>query len=179
MHFIDQLTLDYSGRLSVYALTRDGFLYSWGNNHVGQLGHGDNVTQLLPKAVTPNHVFDYRSIYKGFFQINSHSQQIVRGRFNSIYAYKGSVYAVSLEGELYVCGRNNKGQLCLADKENRALFHKIVGIKGTVIGLEISKKHINVIVAQGVKFRCVNGHTDFKEVPSSQEFTSKQPITPQ
>lgn len=33
------------------ALTVDGHVYSWGDNHVGQLGTGDNNTKATPQLM--------------------------------------------------------------------------------------------------------------------------------
>ena len=40
-----------AGNFHSLALTADGAVWSWGNGQEGQLGHGDEYTQLLPKKV--------------------------------------------------------------------------------------------------------------------------------
>lgn len=37
---------------SAFAIDKEGFLYGWGNNHVGQLGNGSKNNKLVPtKAI--------------------------------------------------------------------------------------------------------------------------------
>lgn len=54
---VDLVTSGYSSNSSVYALTLDGKLYSWGYNGYGQLGLGNTANRSTPQLVTiPNNV---------------------------------------------------------------------------------------------------------------------------
>ena len=75
---------------TVYAVTEDGKLYSWGNNINGQVGNGksgDNVKQIEPHLVG----------------IDGKVKDIVLGPY--------TVFVITEDGELYSWGLNNKGQV--------------------------------------------------------------------
>jgi len=75
---------------TVYAVTEDGKLYSWGNNKNGQVGNnksGDNVKQIEPHLVG----------------IDGKVKDIVSGPY--------TVFVITEEGKLYSWGLNNKGQV--------------------------------------------------------------------
>jgi alpha-tubulin suppressor-like RCC1 family protein len=44
-----------AGRFHSFALTKDGSLFSFGNNFYGQLGHGDMVHREYPEKIHFNH----------------------------------------------------------------------------------------------------------------------------
>ena len=43
----------------------DGFVYSWGNNYYGQLGHGDRTNRSIPTII--NGLTKIKKIYCGSF----------------------------------------------------------------------------------------------------------------
>ena len=75
---------------TVYVVTEDGKLYSWGNNIKGQVGNGksgDNVKQIEPHLVG----------------IDGKVKDIVSGPY--------TVFVITEEGKLYSWGLNNQGQV--------------------------------------------------------------------
>jgi len=80
------------------ALSRAGRIYSWGRNHLGQLGHSDSNLDLysledLPRIVETNTLADEE-------QQDRHVELV----FRQIAAGNGRSAAVTSEGELFVWG---------------------------------------------------------------------------
>ncbi|HFL2524695.1 TPA: RCC1 domain-containing protein [Clostridioides difficile] len=88
------------GSMTVFALLRDGRLYSTGSNAYGQLGLGDDVTRDT------------------FFKVNiDNVKEIACGIYHTL--------VLTNDGELYATGRNIEGQLGLGDNTNRNTFTKV------------------------------------------------------
>ena len=100
--FIEKISIA-TGGFHTLALTKDGELYSWGHNRVGQLG-------LLPEGMERNED-------GGYFQ--SIPKQViiqdlpVSSRIVDIAAGWGHSACLSDAGQVFVCGRNVEGQLGL------------------------------------------------------------------
>ncbi|XP_021350357.1 secretion-regulating guanine nucleotide exchange factor-like isoform X1 [Mizuhopecten yessoensis] len=77
-------------------------LSSWGANSYGQLGQGHTEDKLLPGEITPTDI-GIRSITGG----------------------GGHTLAIDDEGDLYVCGSNNKGQLGLGHTHDITTLTKV------------------------------------------------------
>jgi alpha-tubulin suppressor-like RCC1 family protein len=88
---------------SVYALTVEGKLYSWGCNSVGQLGVNDTINKICPVAVCCDYIF------------------------NSVYidVESFSVFAIGENYKLYAWGNNGNGQLATNDIIDRCVPHNI------------------------------------------------------
>ena len=92
------------------ALSVSGALYSFGFNGQGQLGLGDNVSKLFPNLVS-----------------GAPSLKMVKTGANHVVAFAGMASTTpSLHtdlildnGDCYVWGVNNRGQLGLNDNNNR------------------------------------------------------------
>jgi alpha-tubulin suppressor-like RCC1 family protein len=86
---VTQIAVGYSHSL---ALTKDGQVYSWGNNGSGQLGNGTTDSSPVPVAVDMTGVLDGKTV-----------TQIAAGGFCSL--------ALTSDGKLYSWGSNGYGQL--------------------------------------------------------------------
>lgn len=84
----------YASPGSVYALTEDNILYSWGSNVNGKLGDGSTVTQDFPVTVKDK---------DGVSNLSGISQVIISN--------SNSAYATKINGTIYSWGQNNYGQL--------------------------------------------------------------------
>jgi len=92
-NIIDLVTCGYSSNTSIYALTLDGKLYSWGYNGQGQLGLGNTTNRSVPQLVSmPDNV-------KVVKLISSHNYGT-----NSVAAVIGE------DGLVYVAGHYAWGQ---------------------------------------------------------------------
>ena len=87
------------GSNSSYLLTTTNELYAWGYNGNGQLGLGDTENRLTPTLVPAS--------YYGNKQI----KKIVAGA--------DSIYLLTEDGDVYVWGLNNYGQLGFGDTNDR------------------------------------------------------------
>jgi len=82
-----------AGDYFMYAITTDNKLYAWGYNNYGQLGQGDTTTMSIPQPVRVNGSYDT--------PIESVSCR----------SLEGHVIVLTKAGDLFACGRNNRGQL--------------------------------------------------------------------
>ena len=92
----------------------DSSLYSWGNNHDGELGVGDEVNKNTPTKVN------------------------LPGKIKELITTGLSSYAILEDGSLYAWGYNSDGQLGVGDEENRNTPIKVTAINGKVMELIIS-----------------------------------------
>jgi alpha-tubulin suppressor-like RCC1 family protein len=85
-----------------FILCSDGSLFSCGRNDSGQLGHGDTVDKKTPQAVL--------SAPKNITSLSC-------GQFHTVLS--------TSQGVVYVCGRNDYGQLGMDGTTNLKFFSKI------------------------------------------------------
>ncbi|KAG5188998.1 regulator of chromosome condensation 1/beta-lactamase-inhibitor protein II [Tribonema minus] len=91
------------GGYHTIALTQAGTVYTWGHNRVGQLGYGNS--EVAPKNVEG-----------AFFQPLPQEVTTLRDKgVVAVVAGWGHSAALTASGQLYICGRNYKGQLGLGD----------------------------------------------------------------
>ena len=93
------------------ALTHSGDVYTWGNNHNGQLGTSDQRRRLVPTVVT--------ALRKAG---NKHA------RIVDISCGGHHAACISSTGRVYAWGCNNHGQLGVGDRDDRAtpiFIHKL------------------------------------------------------
>ncbi|KAL0489403.1 ultraviolet-B receptor UVR8 [Acrasis kona] len=106
---------------STFALTSDGFLYSWGSNEEGELALGDVQNTKIPSLVQ-------------FFE-GTPIKDIIAGGHH--------VLAVVENGDLYSWGRNKEGQLCLTDlfsiKEKFSVPQEVITIQSICRGISLKK----------------------------------------
>ena len=77
------------------ALSTDGKLYAWGDNHFGQLGLGDTVQRTVPTQIGSD---------SDWIQVSAGTQQS---------------FALKADGRLYSFGEGNLGALGLGDRNDR------------------------------------------------------------
>lgn len=77
---------------TIYALTSDGTIYSWGRNNYGQLGNSTTVSSNVPVAVDASGVLSGKTI-------------------KQIAADGDTAYALASDGTIYSWGHNDYGQL--------------------------------------------------------------------
>ncbi len=85
-----QVTCASTSRDFCIILTREGNVFSWGENQYGQLGHGDYETQKVPKKI------------RGTLLDSCHVTQIATGRKHTI--------AQSRDGRIFVWGAAEDGK---------------------------------------------------------------------
>jgi len=82
-------------------LCADGSLFSCGRNDCGQLGHGDTIDKKIPQSV---------------MNCSRNISSISCGQFHTV--------AATTAGVVYVCGKNDYGQLSLESANNVKTFTK-------------------------------------------------------
>ena len=93
-----------AGAYHSLAITADGAVWSWGNEHYGKLGHGDQQDQLLPKEV----------------------EAFARQRVAAVLAGEDHSLAITADGAVFTWGKGEDG--CLGHGEgpsNQLLPKKI------------------------------------------------------
>ena len=110
------------------ALTADGAVWSCGSGYFGQLGHGDEQSQLLPKKVE---AFTGRRVVA-----------VSAGDFHSL--------AVTADGAVWSWGSGGFGRLGHGDEQNRLLPKKVDALTGQrVVAVSAGGVHNLVITADG------------------------------
>ena len=87
------------------ALDTDGFLYTWGVNTSGVLGHNNTANDFFARRL-PKSTFGGRDVKDVWIQ----------GHANC------SIYVICTDGSAWVCGNNADGQLGTLDTTNREIF---------------------------------------------------------
>ncbi|XP_051896977.1 probable E3 ubiquitin-protein ligase HERC4 [Pristis pectinata] len=125
------------GHYHSLALSRDGTVYSWGQNTYGQLGNGKD----LEKQQHPQRVRSLTGIPVA---------QIAAGESHS--------FALSLSGAVYGWGRNNHGQLGLKDREDREIPCHVNPLKRLNVSyISCGNQHSVVLTQDGAVFTCGDG----------------------
>lgn len=104
-----------STNASVYALTTDGLLYSWGYNFYGQLGVNNTTNYSSPQLM---------AIPAG----SSNPQELSVSQVEQAH-----VLVRTSDGKLHVCGYNNLGQLGLGDTVQRNILTTVSGKTVTAV----------------------------------------------
>ncbi|CAM9609193.1 unnamed protein product, partial [Hapterophycus canaliculatus] len=93
------------GGYHTMALTCQGHVYAWGHNRVAQLGIGNSFT--VPKNLEGAYFLPSPQLVESLVGMN-----IVK-----VVAGWGHSAALTVDGQLYVCGRNYQGQLGLGNPQ--------------------------------------------------------------
>ncbi|XP_078065235.1 putative E3 ubiquitin-protein ligase HERC4 isoform X2 [Mustelus asterias] len=119
------------------ALSKDGAIYSWGQNSYGQLGLGEGVySQLQPKRVISLTGIPVAQIAAG-------------GRHS---------FALSFSGAVFSWGKNSHGQLGLKDTEDKASPCRVHQMKRlNVTYISCGNQHTAVLTKDGRVFTCGDG----------------------
>ena len=97
------------------AVTAGGRLYTWGDGHRGQLGHGDTARRLVPMLV-------------GGFGAPE-GEQVVMAACGGT-----QTLVVTQDGVLWACGFGFSGQLGLNDKVDMRFFERLRDTTGVAFG---------------------------------------------
>jgi len=117
-----------AGQHRSLAITADGAVWSWGGGGGGELGHGDEQRQLLPKKV----------------------EALAGQRIVAVSAGEHHSLALTADGEVWSWGGGSFGKLGHGDEQNQLLPKKIVAFAGQrVIDVSAGLYHSLAITADG------------------------------
>jgi alpha-tubulin suppressor-like RCC1 family protein len=158
-------------------LTRDGDVFTWGCGEDGELGHGDEEDQLVPKRVEGltnvtdiaagrSHslaveeggaVYTWGYNREGQLGLGDHGDGThsnvpteVPG-VNEVVAVAAGRYhsfALSRDGTVMACGWNSSGQLGLGDTDDRDTFTVVAGLRG-VVDIDAGAHHSIAVTVEG------------------------------
>jgi len=116
-----------SGLVHNLALAADGAVWSWGMGGFGQLGHGDEQSQLLPKKV-----------------------EALAGRVVAVSAGLHHSLAATADGAVWSWGQGGVGELGHGDQQNQQLPKKIEAFVGQpVVAVSAGAGHSLALTADG------------------------------
>lgn len=107
---------------NAFALTKDGFLYGWGNNNFGETGSGDQLSSALPRIVLDS---------TGLAPLT-----------NIVDVAAGALFSMALASDstVWVWGLNARGNFGDSTKNNSLLPVKVLDLDGSsiknVIGID-------------------------------------------
>ena len=117
-------------------LTADGALWSWGPGGFGQLGHGDEQHQLLPK------------------QVEAFADQ----RVVAVSAAAGHSLAITADGAVWSWGYGVSGKLGHGDQQNQQQPKKIEAlVDQRVVAVSAAAGHSLALTADGAVWSCGGG----------------------
>ena len=119
-----------AGSHHTLALTAAGEVYSFGVGRRGQLGHANNTNQLLPKRI----------------------EALEKVHVVRVYAGGDSSAVLSVEGEVWMFGNNNRGQLGVGDADSRYVPSLVKE------GLGEGKRVVDVAMGQGHTLLLADDH---------------------
>lgn len=111
-------------------LTYDGELFSFGDNHFGQLGHGDDINCSFPKRITT--ITDVEYVQNG---------------------YRHSI-AIKNNTEVYVWGYNINGQLGLGHTNDQWKPFRNTNFPDNVIDIKCGEEHTLILTLDQEVFSC-------------------------
>jgi alpha-tubulin suppressor-like RCC1 family protein len=122
-----KVTDSAAGWVHSLAVEEEGAVYTWGYNNYGQLGLGDQGggTQRNVPTVVP-----------GVNEVVA----VAGGAFHS--------FALSRDGTVMACGKNDAGQLGLGDTVQRDMFTVVAGLRG-VVDIDAGASHSIAVTAEG------------------------------
>lgn len=140
------------GEDNLYILKNDGYVYACGLNNYGQLGlgHQDNIDEPT-KIEYDNDGYSF-------------------GNIKDISAKSGSCLFLKTNGDVYACGLNDHGQLCLSDKLDKNVPTKntrLFSIDKIFMG-EMCSFYINIA---GTTYSC--GRNDYGELGIGNDLGDK------
>jgi alpha-tubulin suppressor-like RCC1 family protein len=167
-----------AGYLHSAVLTREGSVFTWGDGYLGQLGHGNEDNQLLPKrleeltdvtyiAVGAHHNLAVSGEAVHAWGCNADEQlglgsgshhdescfspTIVNGLSEVVAVAAGDnhSFVVSKDGTIKACGQNAVGQLGLGDTTQRDTFTAVPVLCG-VVDMDAGASHTIAVTAEGV-----------------------------
>ncbi|VEN73241.1 hypothetical protein EPICR_140002 [Candidatus Desulfarcum epimagneticum] len=113
-----------AGELHGAALTEDGLVYSWGYNHHGELGIGDNK--------------------QGYY----YPQKVDIDKATDITACQHNIFIIKEDGTLWGTGYNLNGELGQGDTRHRNTFIQVPGLE-RIVAIAGGGHHIMALDAHG------------------------------
>lgn len=98
---------------SCFAFDEDGRTYAWGENQSGQLGVGNKQDTLVPELIN---VFHVTEIFMASSKSSLADTDNILREHNS---FVSSTFALTEEGDVYVWGNNEAGQLGLGHAQEQ------------------------------------------------------------
>ncbi|XP_067850557.1 probable E3 ubiquitin-protein ligase HERC4 [Heptranchias perlo] len=144
------------GRYHSLALSKDGAIYSWGQNSYGQLGLGEGFnSQIRPQCVISLTGIPVAQIAAG-------------GRHS---------FALSLSGAVFSWGRNNHGQLGLKDTEDKVNPCRVNELKRlNVTYISCGSQHTAVLTKDGSVLTCGEGISGQLGLSTTTDVTTFQKV---
>lgn len=165
-----------AGSSFILLTAEDGSLWAYGDNFFGQLGLGDNCprdhltkVQISERVIGVSTGVGYSAVItehgdlytcglaEGTVVVNTLTKVELPERVKQV-SCGGLVTAISTavvteDGSLLMCGRNDKGQLGLGDKENRKQFTR-VEVPEPVQQVSVGMLHTALITESGQLWVC-------------------------
>lgn len=157
--------------LSNYALLSDGSLYAWGDNNYGQLGLGDDADEYYyffdnQKINIPDKINELIALEDVKYDASTQTA-----------IFKFSLYAITEDGELYVCGDNSDGRLGIGNTDNQTKPVKVTGITGKIKQLltfmDVDRRSIYAITEDGSLYAWGNNY--FGQLGVGDEVNKNRP----
>lgn len=104
--FLNNIKSIFSGTHTMYAITNDNEVYTWGYNGYGQMGFGDKKSRTLPTKTTLQNI-----------------KQIAIGENHTL--------ALTENGQVFVSGKNSDGQLGINTTSDINTWSKMKNLNGT------------------------------------------------
>ena len=118
-------------------ITADGAVWSWGRGGFGQLGHGDQQSQLLPKKV----------------------EALAGRRVIAVSAGEYHSLALTADGAVWSWGRGHAGVLGHGDEQQQWQPKKVEVLAGRrVVAVSAAVLHSLALAADGAVFTWGRGH---------------------
>ena len=112
----------FCGFSHCFAISNSGVIYGWGRNDSGQLALNDKENRNSPQEL---------EYFKGKHVIN-----VVSGYFHSFF--------ICENGEIYSCGGNFHGQLCLGNNQDYLTPREVYNLKRKDI-IELSSGSLHLL----------------------------------
>ena len=167
-----------AGYMHSAVLTREGSVFTWGDGYKGQLGHGKEDDQLVPKRLEELTDVTYITVgahhnlavsgeavhvwgcntdeQLGLGSDNNHDEScfsptIVNGLSEVVAVAAGDnhSFVLSKDGTIKACGQNAVGQLGLGDTAQRDTFTAVPVLCG-VLDMDAGASHSIAVTAEGV-----------------------------
>ena len=137
-----------------FAVTAHNRLFSWGNNQCGQLGQGDAEQAALPTAVKLCNasVSPYASPLRADVESMPAVRQVACGNQHAV--------VLTMEGVVYTCGDNSRGQLGVCDFPLSGTSNRFVRVYPATPACVVAGKQV-LSIASGA-FACAMIQADHR-----------------
>jgi uncharacterized repeat protein (TIGR02543 family) len=109
------------------AITSEGRIFTWGLNNTGQLGDGTDVNTPIPKDITSQFILSSGDIFTDISLGGTHTS------------------VLTLEGQVFVWGNNDRGQIGDGTQINRLIPTKLSFFQSTSYQIDILDFEENIV----------------------------------